>query len=362
MSKLFELRHQLPKKTTLMIELAGLAVIILFWIIATLPQQTTYLRFQTLTGEQYQYKWSGADGFEENYKGDNILMDILPGEYNYSVSDSNNCTVTGTITVPTEINEPITNEIKKNCGRSDTEIEFYVKVSNEEDGLLVTKTILPAPGAVFGSFGELYMEKGLMRNLFTSLKLNILGYLLAIASALVLGFVIGLFPLFRSLLSRYIDAIRFIPLAAVTGLFIAWFGIDTNMKVQFLAFGIFVFLLPVVVQRIDEVEKTYTQTAYTLGASKWQIIRHVFWPHVNSRIIDDIRVLTAISWTYIIVAELVNTDGGGIGTMIFKAQRISRLDQVFALLVVIVIIGFLQDLFFVWLDKTIYPHKYKKSK
>ena len=221
----------------------------------------------------------------------------------------------------------------------------------------VSKAILPAPMDIFTSFKELYFKDFLLFNAWYSIKLNMMGYLEAIAIALPLGFLIGLFPFFKSLCSRYVDAVRFIPLTAVTGLFIAWFGIDMNMKVQFLAFGIFVYLLPVVVQKISEVENVYTQTSYTLGATKWQQIRTVFIPAVLSRISDDIRVLVAISWTYIIVAEMVNKSGG-VGAMIFTAARQSRLDKVFGILLVIIIIGFLQDRLFSWLDKKLFPYKY----
>jgi NitT/TauT family transport system permease protein len=222
----------------------------------------------------------------------------------------------------------------------------------------VPRAILPSPLSVITCMGELHFNDFLVRNAYYSIKLNILGYLEAILASLLLGFIIGLFPFFRSLLAKYIDAIRFVPLAAVTGIFIAWFGIYTNMKVQFLAFGITVFLLPVVVQRIDEVEEIFLQTAYTLGASSWQTIRTVYWPYVTSRLIDDVRVLTAISWTYIIVAEMVNKENG-IGAMIHIAQRQSRLDKVFALLIIIIIIGILQDRLFVYIDRKLFPHKRK---
>jgi NitT/TauT family transport system permease protein len=221
----------------------------------------------------------------------------------------------------------------------------------------ISGAILPSPGAVLRSYHELHFEDYLVRNLWYSIRLNLYGYLEAILIAVPLGFVIGLFPFFRSLTSRYIDAIRFIPLTAVTGLFIAWFGIETNMKVQFLAFGIIVYLLPVVVQRIAEVEEIYVQTSYTLGASAWQTIRSVFMPHVFAKISDDIRVLVAISWTYIIVAELINKSGG-IGSMIFTAARQSRLDKVFALLFVIIAVGFIQDKIFQWIDKKLFPYKH----
>lgn len=217
--------------------------------------------------------------------------------------------------------------------------------------------ILPSPWKVVTSFVELHYNDFLLFNAGISIKLNLLGFLEAILISIPLGFVIGLFPLFRELSGKYIDALRFVPLTALTGLFIAWFGIETNMKVQFLAFGIVVYLLPVVIQRIYEVEKVYPQTAYTLGAVKWQTIKSVYFPAVISKVSDDIRVLTAISWTYIIVPEMINKNGG-IGALIFTAARQSRLDKVFAVLIVIVIIGFLQDKLFSWLDKKLFPYKY----
>ena len=129
------------------------------------------------------------------------------------------------------------------------------------------------------------------------------------------------------------------------------------MKIHFLAFGIVVYLLPVVVQRIREVPLVYHQTVKTLGASRWQTIRSVFIPDVMSKISVDIRVLVAISWTYIIVAELVNKSGG-VGALAYTAARQSRIDKVFAILVVIVIVGFLQDLLLQKLERVLFPYKF----
>ncbi|MDH5655445.1 MAG: ABC transporter permease subunit, partial [Spirochaetia bacterium] len=142
----------------------------------------------------------------------------------------------------------------------------------------ISHLILPPPLKVFMSFGDMWSGDYLLWNTFYSIRLNLLGYLQAVALALPLGFLFGMFPILRNLFSKYIDAIRYIPLTAAVGLFIAWFGIEDNMKVQFLSFGIFVFLLPTVVQRIDEVEKVYVDTVYTLGASKMEILRTVYIP------------------------------------------------------------------------------------
>jgi len=220
-----------------------------------------------------------------------------------------------------------------------------------------SKSILPSPFAVITSIPEMYNNGDLISNLLASIELNVWGYLEAIIFAIPLGFIIGLFPLFDASTGRYIDSMRFIPLTAMIGLFIAWFGIGSAMKAHFLAFGIFVYLLPIVVQRVKELDEVYIQTAYTLGSSKTQTIFKIFVPGVLSALSTDIRVLVAISWTYIIAAEIINMTGG-IGEMIQNSARRSRIDMVFALLFIIIVVGVLQDKIFKYGDKKLFPQKY----
>ena len=75
---------------------------------------------------------------------------------------------------------------------------------------------------------------------------------------------------------------------------------------------------------------------------------------------DDIRVITAISWTYIIIAELLNRQGG-IGSLAYIKARQGQMEKVFAILIVIILIGFLQDKLFGYFDKKLFPHKYRKT-
>ncbi|MEM7368567.1 MAG: ABC transporter permease subunit [Bacteroidota bacterium] len=221
-------------------------------------------------------------------------------------------------------------------------------------------TIFPPPLKVLKSFKELHFEDLLIVNSLKSIWLNLLGYVFAIAVSIPLGFLLGLIPFFRGLFGRIFDALRFVPLTAVTGIFVMWLGLGSEMKVAFLAFGILVYLVPVVVQRIDEVEEVYLKTVFTLGATNWQKIRSVYFPSVISRLSDDIRVLTAISWTYITIAEMLNRSGG-IGELIWIARRQSRIDKAFAVLIVIVLIGILQDRLFLGLDRLLFPHKYVQA-
>ncbi len=217
--------------------------------------------------------------------------------------------------------------------------------------------ILPPPNHIFSALKKLITKEGLFQQAGRSIWLNLKGYFWAVIIAIPLGFVLGLFPIFRAMFRKPIDALRYLPLTALTGIFIIWFGIEDQMKISFLAFGILVYLLPVVVQRIDEVEDVYKSTVFTLGANSWQTIKSVYLPSVFSKIWDDIRVLTAISWTYIIIAELLN-QRGGVGALIFMKGKKGQIDSVFAILFVIILIGFFQDKVFAWIDRRLNPFKH----
>lgn len=219
---------------------------------------------------------------------------------------------------------------------------------------------IPSPKSVFLSFIEMYSRDGLIYNTIYSIKLNVQGYMEAIVLSLPVGFLIALIPLFRGMFSKPIDALRYIPLTGLVGVFIAWYGIGTGMKAHFLAFGIIVYLLPVVVQRVYETEKVHLDTAWTLGANSWQMFYKVYLPSTLSKVFVDIRVITAISWTYIIVAEMVNNEGG-VGAMIYSAAKQSRLDKIFAVIVLIILIGFIQDKLFQWLEKLFFKFKFAQK-
>ena len=309
---LFELRGELDSKQRITLTIIGSVILILLWfgfaelLSKEVITQNDTIEFSSLSDENKIY-----------YESDSLLV------ASYSKLEK----------LPTE------------------ELQNYGLVKNK------VYPLLPSPIKVIKAFPELNKKDDIIGNTFFSIKLNFLGYIVAILVAIPIGFLLGLVPLFRGLFSKIVDSYRFIPLTAVTGIFIMWLGLGNQMKVSFLAFGIIVYLIPVVVQRIDEVQKVYINTVFTLGATPWQTIKTVYIPYVLSKLIDDIRVLTAISWTYITIVEMLNK-GGGIGELIWTAKRQSRIDKAFAILIIIVIIGVLQDRLFLLIDKMLFPFKH----
>jgi len=224
----------------------------------------------------------------------------------------------------------------------------------------IPSTILPKPLNVLLSFGELYTNYNVFSEAWYSIKLNFYGYIEAIAISLPLGFFIGLFPLPKALLSSWVDSSRFLPLTALMGLFVAWFGIELDMKVHFLAFGIIIYILPIMVKRISDVDNSHLQTAWTIGASDFQKFRYVYFPSVMSKLFSDIKVIVAVSWSYIVVAEMMNAEGG-VGSLIFRVTKQGKTEMVFAILIIIVAIGIVNDIIFSVLNWLLYPFTYEYS-
>lgn len=238
-------------------------------------------------------------------------------------------------------------------------IVFFISIWQILTGLgFIPRGILPSPWKVVMSFPKMHFEDALVRNAIYSTKLNLLGLFEAAILAVPLGILIGIFPGLRALFQKHIEVIRFLPMTALTGLFISWCGIGDNMKIQFLTFSIFFYLLPLVIGRVDEVSEEYVQSIYTLGANKWQTIRHVFIPYVVSNSIQDIRITAGVSWTYIVVAEMVNANAGGIGAMAYLAGRFGKIPEVFATVFVIIFIGFFIDTVINFGERKVFRYKF----
>jgi NitT/TauT family transport system permease protein len=219
--------------------------------------------------------------------------------------------------------------------------------------------IIPSPVTILGCLPELVQRDQMFRHLVLTIFMNGMSWLEGAASALPIGFTSGLFPLFSALFGGYIQATRYIPLTATIVLFMAAFGIYMFMKVQFLTFAILIYLITAVVFRIQEIPQVYVDAVKTLGASKWQIIKTVFIPQVLSRVSSDFINIVAISWTYAIYVELINKQEGGIGALIYNLYfRQNETEKLYALILIMVAVGFLFDQLLRFADRKAFPFKY----
>lgn len=208
---------------------------------------------------------------------------------------------------------------------------------------LVSHFFLTAPDEVFKSLIYLTYQEGLFESIGISTWRIIKAFTLSILVALPLGIAMGTFESVNRFFNPIVAPLRYLPITAFIPLMILWFGINESYKVVFLFLGTVVFLLPVVVDAIRAVPEELVQTAFTLGASKAQVIRTVLIPAAMPQIFDSFRVMNAIAWTYIILAEQVNAKEG-IGYILHLSQMHTKPEWSFAGILVVGVIGILTDL------------------
>jgi NitT/TauT family transport system permease protein len=209
-------------------------------------------------------------------------------------------------------------------------------------GGLVSRFFLPSPTDVLDGLVQLIVEQGLLKAVGVSALRILAAFALSVLVAFPLGVLMGSFDAVNRMFDPIVAPLRYMPITAFIPLLILWFGIYEKQKIAFLFLGTFVFLLPVVVDAIRAVPDELVATAFTLGATRMQAVLTVLVPAALPQIFDSFRVMNAIAWTYVILAEFVNPQQG-IGYLLNLAQQHSKPHWSLAGIAVVGVIGLVTD-------------------
>jgi ABC-type nitrate/sulfonate/bicarbonate transport system permease component len=226
-------------------------------------------------------------------------------------------------------------------------------------------TILPSQSEVASSLKDLLTTSDAEgHTLFHHIGLSVrrvgLGFLLALAVVVPLGIAMASFSSMRALFDPIVTAGGYIPIATLVPLTMSWFGLDEFQKVAFLAMAFGIFLIPMVIKAVDSVPDVYLRTAYTLGASRWQVIHRVLVPVALPDIWHGMRLAFGVGWTYLVLAEVV-VKTGGLGDLIDTARRRALSGRVYLVIVIITLIAWAADLLWKTLADVFFPYRGSRS-
>jgi taurine transport system permease protein len=154
-----------------------------------------------------------------------------------------------------------------------------------------------------------------------------------------LGFAMGLSSVSRGLFDPIVEFMRPIPPLALIPLIILWFGIGEFAKI-FLLFLASLFIMTIAARSgVSSVSISKVHAAYSLGASKLQILRHVILPNALPEIFTGLRTSMGVCWGTVVAAELVAADRG-VGSMIMIAKNFLQTDTVVIGIIIIGLIGY----------------------
>jgi NitT/TauT family transport system permease protein len=215
-------------------------------------------------------------------------------------------------------------------------------------GGLVKPLFLPSPTALWEALVD-FAERGwlvtaVLRSLFRVTAALLLVSLIGIP----IGLVMGVFPSIDAFLRRPISGGKSIPVTGLVGLIILWFSVEESAKIIFLFLGSVFYMILLVRSAALDVNSEYASVAIDIGANRWQLLSRVILPGALPQIWDAIAVCNGLMWTYIVLAEFINSNEQqiGLGYLIYIGSRTQSSAKVFAALLLIAIISSLTDWFF----------------
>lgn len=204
------------------------------------------------------------------------------------------------------------------------------------------ESILPKIGTVGTTISEMLKEGSLQKDLATSLKRVLEGYLISAVLGIILGTAMGMSDTVKKIFYPTATTIRQIPIMAWIPLLILWCGIGETSKVVIIVIASF---FPIMVNTLSGIGSTpleYIEVARLYKLSRLKTFMRVYLPHALPNIQTGLKLGLGVSWMAVVAAELIASTSG-IGYKMSYARTLMRSDIVIICMIVIGIIGILMD-------------------
>ncbi|MET8138269.1 ABC transporter permease [Streptomyces sp. NPDC005251] len=183
-------------------------------------------------------------------------------------------------------------------------------------------------GTEFGSF---------YANIWTTIQEALVGFALGSVTGVIFGVALGQSPFLADVLGPYIKMVNAIPRIVLGSIFIVAFGIGTLPKILLAAVLVFFIVFFNAFQGVREVDRNILANTKVLGASQWQVIRHVTVPSALTWIIASLHSAFGFAIVGALVGEVLGAQSG-LGLVIKTAQNNFDPNGVFATMLVISVV------------------------
>ena len=220
---------------------------------------------------------------------------------------------------------------------------------------------LPTPERIAGSFveawrGDIQGGKPLWEHFWWSLVRVFAAFVFACVTAIPAGIAMGVSRIARGIFDPPVEFYRPLPPLAYLPLIVIWFGIEETAKIVLIYLACFAPLAMAARAGVKSVMIEQISAAYSMGASKWQVIWHVIIPAAMPEIFTGMRIAIGFGWTTLVAAEMVAATAG-LGQMVLNASNFLRTDVVIMGIVVIGAVAYAFDLLMRYIERLVVPWK-----
>ena len=210
--------------------------------------------------------------------------------------------------------------------------------------LAAPATLVPTPLQAVRAIVELAAKGLLFRYIVASLFRVTWGYLGALAIAVPLGMLLGLWRRGELAMNPMLQLLRPISPLAWIPIAILWFGVG-DVSAMFLIFLASVLPLTMTtVHAVHNIEGVHLAAGRNFGLSPRELVRSVIFPGILPQLIVGMRITLGIAWLVVVAAEMIAVNSG-LGFLIVDARNAgNRYDLVVAGMILIGAIGVVLDL------------------
>ena len=202
------------------------------------------------------------------------------------------------------------------------------------EGFNIPQYILPSPIDILGVFFTDY-ENLYLHTVFT-LNEALLGFILSIIIALVMGILMDFIPIFKKCFYPIMLVTQTIPTITIAPLLIMWFGFGILPKILMVTLTCFFPILINFVDGMENLDKDYLNLFKTMNAGKLNTFTHLKFPMSMDKLFSGLM----ISSTYAVMAATVAEWLGGsqgLGVYMVRSKSAYALDKVFASTLIVVV-------------------------
>jgi NitT/TauT family transport system permease protein len=212
-------------------------------------------------------------------------------------------------------------------------------------GGYVRPLFLPQPSGIWEGALEFHQRHWLFPAIGRSFWRVTQSLGLVILIGVPLGVIMGAFAPADAFFRKIVNGGKSVPTTGMVGLIVLWFSIEERAKIVFLFLGAIFYMVILVKNAVLSVNEEYLRVALDIGANRWQTIYRVLLPGALPQIWDAIAVCNGIMWTYIVLAEFINSNEEqlGLGYLLYTGSRSQDSGKVFATLILIGLISTTTD-------------------
>jgi NitT/TauT family transport system permease protein len=203
---------------------------------------------------------------------------------------------------------------------------------------------VPFPWEVYAALKKLWMEEGLLRHLWVSLKLNLMALGISTFLSLLLAYSTRI-PFFRPIVG-FLTKLRYLGYTGLVFLFMVTVGTGYSLKLSLLVFGITTFFLTNMCAVVNNITKEWYTYGRSIRLSEWKIIWHVVIRQQMPLVIDTLRQNAAMGWMLLTMVEYFSRSAGGIGVLLLNEDRHLNMAAMFANQGVVLALGLGFDAFY----------------